>query len=284
MALNIFLCTDLDRTLVPNGNEEASMKAYVLFNQLCQENDFHVAYVSGRSQLLMLDAIKEFKIPLPDYAITDVGTMIYEIRDGQWSLNLKWQDLLGKDWQHQNAGDILDMLGGIEEITAQEPEKQNEFKLSFYTNEDVDFQKVTAKINRCLSSRHLKMNIVSSLDVMERKGLIDILPASANKLLAIRFLIEEQSLNEDRVVFAGDSGNDYDVLISPLKGILVKNADNDLKKKLVQENRRLHQDHSIYIPEGDFLAMNGNYCAGILEGLSHYFPEIIEYLRPKTPL
>ncbi len=29
----------------------------------------------------------------------------------------------------------------------------------------------------------------------------------------------------------------------------------------------------LYLPRGNFLGMNGNYTAGVLEGLSHFFPE-----------
>jgi hypothetical protein len=29
----------------------------------------------------------------------------------------------------------------------------------------------------------------------------------------------------------------------------------------------------LYLPEGNFLGLNGNYAAGVVEGLFHFFPE-----------
>ena len=33
------------------------------------------------------------------------------------------------------------------------------------------------------------------------------------------------------------------------------------------------QTQSLYIARGDYLGMNGNYSAGILEGVAHYMPD-----------
>jgi hypothetical protein len=35
---------------------------------------------------------------------------------------------------------------------------------------------------------------------------------------------------------------------------------------------------ALYFAEGDFLDMNGNYSAGILEGVAHYMPEMIKVM------
>jgi hypothetical protein len=31
--------------------------------------------------------------------------------------------------------------------------------------------------------------------------------------------------------------------------------------------------HRLYFPEGNYCGMNGNYAAGVLEGMVHFFPE-----------
>jgi hypothetical protein len=41
-----------------------------------------------------------------------------------------------------------------------------------------------------------------------------------------------------------------------------------------------HQD-SLYLAMGSFFDMNGNYAAGVLEGLAHFFPETAAWLRNK---
>jgi hypothetical protein len=39
---------------------------------------------------------------------------------------------------------------------------------------------------------------------------------------------------------------------------------------------------ALYLAQGNFMKMNGNYSAGILEGLAHYFPQSVEWLAEAT--
>jgi hypothetical protein len=34
--------------------------------------------------------------------------------------------------------------------------------------------------------------------------------------------------------------------------------------------------HRLYLPEGNFWGLNGNYAAGVIEGLVHFIPETRE--------
>ena len=74
---NILICSDLDRTIIPNGYQEESANARPVFRQLAEHANINLAYVSGRNKKLILDAIEEFDLPIPDYAIGDVGTTLY---------------------------------------------------------------------------------------------------------------------------------------------------------------------------------------------------------------
>jgi len=38
---------------------------------------------------------------------------------------------------------------------------------------------------------------------------------------------------------------------------------------------------TLYIAKGDFLDMNGNYAAGVLEGVAHFLPETITWMKPE---
>jgi len=48
-----------------------------------KRDDVCLADVSGRDLQLLQQAINEYQIPLPDFAIGDVGTTIYQIENGQ---------------------------------------------------------------------------------------------------------------------------------------------------------------------------------------------------------
>jgi hypothetical protein len=103
--------------------------------------------------------------------------------------------------------------------------------------------------------------------------LLDIVPARANKLHAIQFLMQQEQFSGGRTVFAGDSGNDLDVLTSGLQAILVKNASEDVRKEAIDSLSDMRMTNCLYLPKGNFCGMNGNYAAGVLEGLVHFIPE-----------
>jgi len=57
----------------------------------------------------------------------------------------------------------------------------------------------------------------------------------------------------------------------PIKSILVANTDLETRNKVrLEAGENLK---SVYIASGKG-TMNGNYSAGILEGIYHYFPEL----------
>ena len=55
--------------------------------------------MTGRHQQLLHEAIDEYSLSVPDYAIGDVGTTIYEARAGEWTSWRDWHDEIGRDWK-----------------------------------------------------------------------------------------------------------------------------------------------------------------------------------------
>ena len=125
-----------------------------------------------------------------------------------------------------------------------------------------------------LKQEGIKANLIWSIDEKASLGLLDVLPASANKLHAIRFLMQQKDFSHKNTIFSGDSGNDLDALMSDIPAVLVANADAEVKSLVANVNR-----HTLYIAKGGYLGMNGNYSAGILEGVAHYWPEVDTWLR-----
>ena len=270
---DILICSDLDRTLIPNGFQEESAHARPVLRRLAENAHIFLAYVSGRDRELIRDAIEEFYLPEPDYAIGDVGTTLYHVSSGNWQLSDEWSDEIGQDWQGYTWEALAEFLEDVDEIRLQEPEKQNLYKLSFYTDEQIDRRRLIEQIRIVLNKKEVSAHIIWSVDETSTTGLLDIVPARANKLHAIQFLMQQEQFPEDRTVFAGDSGNDLDVLTSNLQAILVKNAGDEVRKEVINSLSAKHMMHRVYFPRGDFFGMNGNYAAGVLEGLVHFFPE-----------
>ncbi len=269
------LCTDLDRTLIPNGIQPESPMAKERFTRLIECEPMMLAYVSGRHRALIEQAIADFDLPQPDFVIADVGASIYEIESSHWLPSDRWEQQVTRGWNGWTHNEIYQSLSVFPTLRLQEQEKQSTHKLSFYVTLDMDVRNLINEIKIHLQFSGIKANLIWSIDEAAHVGLLDILPATANKLHAICFLMQDYGFSRMNTLFAGDSGNDLDVLLSDeVPSILVANADEDIKERLMNSNPDF-----LYIAKGDFLKMNGNYRAGILEGIAHYWPEVGKSLR-----
>lgn len=275
MLEKLLLCTDLDRTLIPNGKQPESPNARKLFDQLVSHKQLTLTYVTGRDIDLVQQGISEYHLPVPDFVVADVGSTIYQYTEDQkWSRLKDWDDKIGVDWQNKTSSDLVSLFSDLEECNLQEKTKQGLHKLSYYISLNSNIENLILKINTRLKKEAIKSNIIWSIDEKAQMGLLDILPLSANKYYAIQYLMEKQDFNLENTFFSGDSGNDLDVLLSPIKSTLVANANEEIKEKVRSQISKSSSVNSIYIAEGGYLKMNGNYSAGILEGISHYFGEI----------
>ena len=103
----------------------------------------------------------------------------------------------------------------------------------------------------------MKVKVIHS-----HEAYLDILPIRASKGLAIRYLIMKWGLTPERVLVAGDSGNDEEMLRGNTLGVVVGNYSPEL--------RHLYGKPRIYFAEK-------SYADGIIEGIEYYnFLETIQ--------
>ena len=274
MIQPLLICTDLDRTLIPNGEQSESPEARPLFRQLVSNPQITLVYVTGRDRVLIQEAIAEYKLPIPNFVIADVGSTIYEIKNNQWLRLTDWDEQIAVDWKYKTQSDLVPFFTDFDQIKLQEITKQGLHKLSYYVSLDIELEPIITKIRAKLEAEKIQANIIWSIDEKAQVGLLDILPISANKYHAIAYLIKNQNFTLDNTIFSGDSGNDLDVLMSPIKSILVANAHLEVKEKIQSEIDQIGLKDSIYIAQGQSSKLNGNYSAGILEGIFHYFSDL----------
>jgi sucrose-6-phosphatase len=274
----VVLCTDLDRTLIPNGDQPESPDARPLLRRFAARPESTLVYVSGRDRSLLQDAIRDYDLPVPDYAIGDVGTTIYHVRGDDWQLLEAWSREIAPDWKGSDRTGLADLLRDIEGLRLQEDEKQNQFKLSYYGPEDPRPEDLLAAVRQRLESEALRISLIWSMDEQAHCGLLDVLPASANKRQAIKFLMRERGFTEAQTVFAGDSGNDLEVLVSGMQAVLVGNASIDIREEARRRVAEAGHPESLYLARGGFLGMNGYYSAGVLEGVVHFLPHTRDWL------
>ncbi|MDH5299909.1 MAG: HAD-IIB family hydrolase [Gammaproteobacteria bacterium] len=275
----VLLCTDMDRTVIPNGDQPESTQARVLFSALCQSPEIVLAYVSGRDVGLVKEAIRTYLLPTPQFVISDVGSKIYHVDHDRWTELEVWSRKMDQAWAGKHAVDLQRMFEDLTCLTLQEDEKQNIHKLSYYVPLSEDYVAVLSMLQARLQTVDVHANLIWSVDDIEHVGLLDILPANASKLHAVRFLRDYLQMSTDEVVFAGDSGNDLDIMASEIPSVLVANASDEVRREarlLAEQQGHLSQ---LYFAKGNWLGMNGNYSAGVLEGASHYFPGLREKIK-----
>jgi sucrose-6F-phosphate phosphohydrolase len=271
---NFLLCTDLDRTLLPNGTQAESSNARQAFTRLTADEDITLVYVTGRHKALVQRAIKCYSLPQPALVISDVGTKIYDLRSGNWEIWPDWETEIAADWVGLTHTELSGLFRDLKPLQLQEREKQNTHKLSYYVplhaNQDALIKIMEAR----LETRGVLASLIWSVDEPAGIGLLDVLPRGATKLHAIQFLRERLGFSLEQMLFAGDSGNDLPVLTSPVPAVLVANAADSVRDAARDEAGRSGNLEAIYFATGGFMGMNGNYSAGILEGVAHYSPEL----------
>ena len=274
MPERLLLCTDLDRTLLPNGPQPESSQARNQFAALAADPRLVLAYVTGRDRQLVREALALYQLPQPDFVIADVGTTIYRIEpDGNWTADEAWETKIGADWNGKANLDLQQLLAGIPDLRLQEERKQNRHKLSYYLALDANRGAVARKVMERLRAAAVRARVVWSIDEQANIGLFDILPESASKYHAVAMLQQLQGFTDSNTVFSGDSGNDMEVLTSSIPSVLVANSDPQVQQEALQLAASSGHSAQLYIARGGYNGMNGNYSAGILEGIAHYHPQ-----------
>jgi HAD superfamily hydrolase (TIGR01484 family) len=274
--IKLLLCTDLDRTLLPNGAQSESSRARSRFAALVADPQIVLVFVSGRNRRRIEKAMKNYSLPRPDFVISDVGTNIYDLRGGEWRVWNEWQKEIAPDWNGFTHNQLSGLLSDFSQLRLQEVSKQNTFKLSYYFPLHLDQQKMDVEMQRCLQEENIHASLIWSIDEPAGIGLLDILPKCATKLHALEFLQGALGVSQKEMLFAGDSGNDLPVLASPIPSVLVANAMASVAADAMAAAQAFGNLQTLYLAKGGFLGMNGNYSAGILEGVAHFHSELVE--------
>lgn len=142
---------------------------------------------------------------------------------------------------------IKETLASFEWLIFQEAEGQRSHKISYYLENTGDRLK---RIEKALAEQKLRCQVIYS-----HGQFLDILPYRASKGKAVNYLQYKYEFLPRFVMVAGDSGNDADMLQGKTRGLIVGNHSDELN--------HLKDTPRIYFSQGE-------YAAGIIEGLQHY--------------
>ncbi|WP_313237759.1 HAD-IIB family hydrolase [Sporosarcina ureae] len=235
------LVTDLDNTLV--GDPEALKSLFTFY----EERDFNpgLIYVTGRHLHSALSLIEREKLPFPDILITDVGTAIYHAPD--WSEDKAWAAWVSETWLPE---DILSRTKNISAIVQQELPHQKRISYTVHSGQP----HIVDAIESTLYTHNIPCHFVysSGRDV-------DILPERSGKGKAVEYVLREYAKKDVRLLLAGDSGNDAEMLSLGYPAVIVGNAQAELSK----------------LPSHTLLyRAKGYYADAIKEAWNHFYPTV----------
>ena len=237
------LATDIDGTLVGCA---ASLHRFADWQ--ARQDDMMYGVATGRSLHAALDVLEREGAPLPPVMIVNVGSEIYWQRPGSphYLRDAQWDQAIAEGWERAAVDHLAAVRMGFRRQPAME---QRPHKLSYFVDEGTAAQRVT-ELRAALREAGLAANVIHS-----HGRFVDVLPARANKGLAVAWVAQRLAIAPDRVFVAGDSGNDIDMLRLAANPVIVAN----------------HRDGITEMPELRHAYVAGSACAGgIIEGVEHF--------------
>lgn len=248
------LVTDIDNTLL--GDAEGLAALIQKLREAGGRAAFAVA--TGRRLQSAIDVLHENDAPRPDFWITSVGSEIHYSpdfhADEEWLRNIHWR------W---DAGLIRRTLAGLPGLELQDEIDQRPHKVSFF----IDPAKAPALRD---IEKMLRKAGVRGKTIFSHGQYLDLLPVRASKGLAVRFVAHRWGVPMDRVLVAGDSGNDEEMLSGNSLGVVVANYSPELEKLRTAD---------------DVFFSSKQHAWGILEGVEKYdfFGEIRSQSKQNDP-
>jgi len=243
----VLMC-DIDDTLTGDPGALEELLAWVE----ARRGDLAFGVASGRKVENALRLLRALGVKPPDVVVGGVGTEIrygpHGVRDEAWEAHIR------QGWRREDLARALQDVPGLR---LQARRKQGPCKLSYAVRPGR--HPALVDLAGLIHGAGLKANLVLS-----QGRNLDVLPPNASKGHAVRYLAFKWGIPLDRFVVAGDSGNDRDMLLGDMLGIVVGNHAPELDP--------LRGRSRVYF------ARQAS-AAGVLEGLRHYDQRLLA-LRP----
>jgi len=234
------LVTDLDQNLL--GDKVALAQLVDLLRERRKEAVFGIA--TGRRLDAALKVMKQYGIPEPDLLITSGGTAIHYAP--KLTEDTAWTRHIEKQWTPKLVRRLLDSLPGL---LLQPKAEQSRFKISYYI--DPEQAQSLEEIVQLLHQEEQTVNAILSFGQY-----LDVLPIRASKGLALRYVASHWEIPLDRILVAGGSGADEDMMRGNTLAAVVGNRHHEELSQLEEADRI-------------FFAQS-HYAAGILEAIAYY--------------
>ena len=234
------LVCDIDNTIT--GNPEA----LDIFRRMLEESSDNVGFAiaTGRTFERAIAILEKLDLPPFEILLTETGTGIYygsDLRD----VDESWNKQIDHQWYPDRIIEALDELPGVK--TGAYPDNGR-----FRIVSKLDPRHAPSHV---AIRKHLRQRGLRVTPIFDYGTDLDVIPVRASRGMAIRFLCFKWNLAPDRLLIAGDSGNDADMLSGNTLGVVVGNHDKELEV--------LRGKPRVYFAQGW-------HAEGIIEGIKHY--------------
>ena len=240
MYHNGAIVSSIDQNLL--GDRESLKELVNLLTEKQKTISFCIA--TGRRLDSALKVLRNHNIPQPDTLITSMGTEIYYspdlTRDDAWTNHINYL------WNRKRVVSLLTELSGL---TLQPKEQQSAYKISYFYDPNV--APSVEEIKKILLQNEQTVNVIFSFGQF-----LDIVPVRASKGYALRWFAQQRDIPLTRILTAGGSGGDEDMMLGNTLSVVVAN-------RHTEELLKFTEVEPIYFSEKQF-------AAGILDGLHHY--------------
>jgi len=237
--LDRLLVTDVDDTLT--GDPEALNTFRQVLDAAGENVGFAVA--TGRPLERTLSILEDLGLRTPDILITATGT---EIHYGEHLIpDRSWESQIQYRWEPDRVREVLFDLKPISLVEEIFP---TPFRIRFRMTDPKDLN--LAEIRRTLRRKGLQVT-----PILDHHSVLDVTPVRASPGLAVRFICHKWNIPPDRILVAGDSGNDADMLSGETLGVVVGNFTPELEE--------IRGAPRVYFADG-------KHAWGVLEGIAHY--------------
>jgi len=236
-APRALLVCDMDNTLT---GDAAGAARFATWREASRgETVFAVA--TGRRGAAALAILDRWGLPHPDVLIGSVGT---EVDWGEGGDYAREETFMEGEHGRWCADTVEGLLAGMPGLTPQPRSEQRRWKRSYLFAAPADLRTVRRRLER----GGQRVRLVLSHDI-----LLDVLPAGAGKGRAVGHIAATLGIAPDRVVAAGDSGNDADMLMRARHAVVVGNFHPELTATGVRRHAYTARGHG---------------AAGVMEGLA----------------
>lgn len=237
-GMDRLLVTDVDDTLT--GDDAALAELLARLEQTGARVGFGIA--TGRTLDEALALMRQLEVRVPDVLITASGTELHYgthlLPDRSWERQIRYR------WDRNDIDRVVSAVPGLSRVESSCTTYRLRYRLDL--GEAPSLREIR---------RHLRQEGIEVTTILDHEVYLDVMPVRASPGLAIRFFCFKWSLEPQRLLVAGDSGNDWDMLSGDTLGVVVSNHTPELER--LRGRPRVH-------------FAKGAHARGILEGIDWY--------------